>query len=235
MIMSIRTLCGCTALLAGSFLVIQAAPKDDLTQAIKQLADAGGYTWKATTESPQFNMGPTTGKIDKEGCALVSRAWGENTVQSAHHGDKAVTETQDGWRSLAELEADQGDNRGRFRARMLRNFEPPALEAGELLKAAGNLALSDGAYSAALSEAKVKEMMSFRGRGGAGQGPEISGAKGSVKFWVEKGMLKKYQYSVKGTMTWNNQDREMDRTTTVEISDVGTTKVELPAAAKAKL
>ena len=36
-------------------------------------------------------------------------------------------------------------------------------------------------------------------------------------------------------MNWNNQDREIDRTTTVEISDVGTTKVEMPAAAKAKL
>jgi len=233
--MNTKSLCGFTAMLAGSLLAVQAAPKDDLAKAIKQLADAGGYTWKATTESPQFNMGPTVGKIDKDGWALVSRTWGENTVQSAHHGEKAVTETQDGWRSLAELEADQADNRGRFRARMLRGFEPPALEAGSLLKAVGEVALSDGAYTASLPEEKVKELMTFRGRGAGGDGPQISGAKGSVKFWVEKGMLKKYQYAVEGTMTWNNQDREMDRTTTVEISEVGTTKVELPAAAKAKL
>jgi hypothetical protein len=232
--MRIRTLCSCSVLLAGSLMILHAAPKDDLANAIKKLADAGGYSWKATSESPQFNMGPTVGKIDKDGWALVSRTWGENTVQSVHQGEKGATETQDGWRSLAELEADQGDNRGRFRARMLRGFEPPAVEAGELLKAAGDLASSDGAHSASLSEAKVKELMSFRGRGG-GDGPEISGAQGSVKFWVENGILKKYQYSVKGTMNWNNQDREIDRTTTVEISDVGTTKVEMPAAAKAKL
>jgi hypothetical protein len=105
-----------------------------------------------------------------------------------------------------------------------------------LLKASGDLAMSDGAYSGSLSEAKVKELISFRGRGGgAGEGPEISGAKGSVKYWVEEGMLKKYQYSVQGSMNWNNQDREIDRTTTVEISDVGSTKVEVPEAAKAKL
>jgi hypothetical protein len=123
------------ALLAAT-LTLQAAPKDDLAGAIKKLADGGGYSWKATSESSQFNMGPTLGKIDKDGCALVSRSWGDNTIQSVHHGEKAATETQDGWRSLAELEADQADNRGRFRSRMLRNFEAPAVEAGELLKAA---------------------------------------------------------------------------------------------------
>jgi hypothetical protein len=234
--MKLTTLVNFTALLAGSMLLTQAAAKDDLTKAIKQLADAGGYAWKATSESPQFNMGPTIGKIDKDGCALVSRTWGENTTQSVHLGDKGATETQDGWRSLAELEADQGDNRGRFRARMLRAFEPPAAEAGELLQAAGDITMSEGAYAASLSEAKVKELISFRGRGaGGGEGPEISGAAGSVKFWTDKGMLKKYQYTVKGTMNLNNQDREIDRTTTVEISDVGTTKVELPEAAKAKI
>jgi hypothetical protein len=227
------TLCGVGALLAAT-LTLQAAPKDDLAGAIKKLADGGGYSWKATSESPQFNMGPTLGKIDKDGCALVSRSWGDNTIQSVHHGEKAATETQDGWRSLAELEADQADNRGRFRSRMLRNFEAPAVEAGEMLKAAGDLALSDGAYSASLSEAKVKDLMTFRARGG-GEGPEIKDAKGSVKFWVENGMLKKYQYSVQGTMNWNNEDREIDRTTTVEISNVGSTKVEVPEAAKAKL
>jgi hypothetical protein len=235
MIMRLTTLLTIAAGFAGSALLAHAAAKDDLAKAIQQLADAGGYSWKATTESPQFNLGPTLGKIDKNGCALVSRTWGDNTIQSAHMGDKAATETDDGWRSLAELEADQGDNRGRFRARMLSAFEPPAAEAAELLKGSGDVTTKDGAYAASLSEAKVKELMSFRRGAGSGEGPEISGAEGSVKFWIDQGMLKKYQYSVKGTMTWNNQDREIDRTTTVEISDVGNTKVELPEAAKAKL
>jgi hypothetical protein len=232
--MRIATLCSFSLLLAGSLVLTQAASRDDLAAAIKKLADGGGYSWKTTSESPQFNMGPTVGKIDKDGCALVSRTWGDNTIQSVHHGEKAATETQDGWRSLAELVADQADNRGRFRARMLSNFEAPSVEAGELLKATSDVALSDGAYSASLSEAKVKDLMTFRARGG-GEGPEIKGAKGSVKFWVENGMLKKYQYSVQGTMNWNNEDREIDRTTTVEISNVGSTKVEVPEAAKAKL
>jgi hypothetical protein len=121
-------------------------------------------------------------------------------------------------------------------ARMLRNFEPPAAEAAELLKAAADVKLSEGAFSGALAEEKVKELLSFRGRrGGGGDGPAVSGAEGSVKFWIENGMLKKYQYAVKGTVNWNNQDRDVDRTTTVEISDAGSTQVEVPEAAKAKL
>jgi hypothetical protein len=222
--------------MAGSLIFAQAAAKDDLEKAIKQLADAGGYSWKTTSESAQFNPGPTLGKMNKEGVTLLSRSFGDNTYQTVHQGDKAAMETQDGWRSLAELEADQGDNRGRFMARMLRNFEPPAAEAAGLLKAAADVKLSEGTFAGALAEEKVKELISFRRRGSAaGEGPAVSGAEGSVKFWIENGMLKKYQYAVKGTVNWDNQDRDVDRTTTVEISDVGSTQVEVPEAAKAKL
>jgi hypothetical protein len=36
-------------------------------------------------------------------------------------------------------------------------------------------------------------------------------------------------------MTFNGEDRDVNRTTTTEIKDVGTTKVEVPADAKPKL
>lgn len=230
-----KTFCSLSALIAASIVVIQADAKEDLSQAIKKLADGGGYTWKSTSESAQFNMGPTLGKIDQDGCALVSRTWGDNTIRSVHTGDQAATETQDGWRSLADLEADQGDNRGRFRARMLSSFRPPAEEAEAMLKGSSGLALSDGVYRAELKEETVKDLISFSGRGGGAPGMSINNANGSAKFWVEQGRLSKYQYTVRGTMNWNNQDRDIDRTTTVEISEVGTTKVEVPEAAKAKL
>ena len=76
--------------------------------------------------------------------------------------------------------------------------------------------------------------MRFRGRGG-NEGPEVSGAKGSAKFWVKDGVLSKYQYQVKGSMNFNGNDFDVDRTTTVEIKDVGTTKVAIPAEAQKKL
>jgi hypothetical protein len=56
-----------------------------------------------------------------------------------------------------------------------------------------------------------------------------------VKFWLKDGALSKYQFNVKGTMSFNGNDREIDRTTTVEIKDVGTTKLTVPEEAKKKL
>ena len=78
------------------------------------------------------------------------------------------------------------------------------------------------------------DMQLLGGRGG-GNGPEISGAKGSVKFWVKDGMLSKYEIKVQGKVSFNGNDRDVDRTTTVEIKDSGSTKIQLPEDAKKKL
>jgi hypothetical protein len=56
-----------------------------------------------------------------------------------------------------------------------------------------------------------------------------------VKFWLKDGVLTKYEVKVKGTVKWNDNDYENDRTTTVEIKDVGKTKLEVPDDAKKKV
>jgi hypothetical protein len=88
------------------------------------------------------------------------------------------------------------------------------------------------AYSGDLTEEGATSYVRF-GRGG--DGSTVSNAKGSVKFWLKDGVISKYEYKVKGTVTSNGNDREVDRATTVEIKDVGTTKVDVPAEAKKKL
>jgi len=60
-------------------------------------------------------------------------------------------------------------------------------------------------------------------------------SKGSVKFWVKNGQLIKYQFHVQGTVSFNGNDRDVDRTTTVEIKDVDTTKIQVSDDAKKKL
>ena len=67
---------------------------------------------------------------------------------------------------------------------------------------------------------------------GGGGGPTITDAKGSAKFWTKDGVLTKYEIKVSGKMDFNGQEMNQDRTTTVEITDIGTTKVEVPEAAK---
>jgi len=56
-----------------------------------------------------------------------------------------------------------------------------------------------------------------------------------VKFWLKEGALSKYEVKVKGTVSFNGNEFDNDRTTTVEIKDVGSTKVEVPAEARKKL
>jgi hypothetical protein len=63
----------------------------------------------------------------------------------------------------------------------------------------------------------------------------VSNAKGTVTFWLTDGKLVKFQTHVTGTVSFNGNDRDMDRTTTTEIKDVGTTKVEVADDAKKKL
>ena len=52
---------------------------------------------------------------------------------------------------------------------------------------------------------------------------------------MKDGQLTKYEYNVKGEMSFGGNDIDIDRTTTIEIKDVGSTKVEVPAEAKAKI
>jgi hypothetical protein len=164
---------------------------------------------------------------------------GENTVHAVLKGEKGAIRGSEGWQSLSEAAEDQsggggGGRGGRFTARMLQNYKAPAAEALDLISKSKEFKESDGVYSADLTEEGAKSLMRFGGRGGGG-GPDISGAKGSVKFWIKDGLISKFQTKVQGTVSFNGNDRDIERTTTVEIKDVGATKVDVPAEATKKI
>ena len=81
---------------------------------------------------------------------------------------------------------------------------------------------------------RVVPPLAFGGRR-AGKAPEPKNAKGSVKFWIKDGALTKYELKLSGTVNFNGDDRDIERTTTVEIKDVGATKFEVPDDARKKL
>jgi hypothetical protein len=119
-------------------------------------------------------------------------------------------------------------------ARRIQNFKAPAVQAQELAGKVKELKQDGDAYSGELSEDGAKSLLMFGGRGG-GNGPEVSGAKASVKFWVKDGLLAKYETKVKGTVSFGGNDRDVDRTTTIEIKDIGSTKIAVPEEAQKKL
>lgn len=228
---------GATVLFAGSLFAADSTPQDDVINAAKKLADSANYSWKATVTVPegsQFRPGPTEGKIEKDGFTYVSMSRRDTKTEIIMKGDKAAVNSPDnGWQALSELD-DQGP--GRFMGAMVRNFKSPAAQASELATNAASLKLDGDVYSGDLTENGAKSMLRFGGRrGGGGGGPEISNAKGSVKFWVKDGMLSKFEVKVQGSVSFNGNDRDIDRTTTTEITDVGATKVTVPDEAKKKL
>ena len=227
-------------LCATAFWVVSlhaaAAPKDDVINAAKKLGDQPNYSWKATVvvpENAQFRPGPTEGQTEKDGFTQVAWTFGDNTTHAVTKGDKGAVTNQDGvWDSLADVEKEEGF--GRFRAMMVRNLKTPAVQAADLATGAKDLKQDGNTYSGDLTEDAAKGLLAF-GRRAGGDGPGVSNAKGSVKFWLKDGALSRFEFKVKGTVNFNGNDRDVDRTTTVEIKDVGTTKVTVPDAAKKKL
>ena len=224
-----------TVMLAATAL-IAADAKEEVTGAAKKLASADGYSWKSTTETPgggggggggRGRLGPTQGKAAKDGTTHLSMERGDSTFEVVIKGEKGAIKGQEGWQSFSE--AGEGEGRGRF-VGMFRNYKAPAAEAQELAAKAKDLKKDGDAYSGQLDAEAVKALLT-RGRANA----EATGSKGSVKFWVKDGTLSKYEYNLQGTQTFNNNEREVNRTTTVEIKDVGKTKVEIPEEAKKKL
>lgn len=233
--MKTTILLGTITLVTLALNAAAATPKDEVIEAAKKLGDKPNYSWKQTVVVPEgapFRPGPTEGKTEKDGFTHVTTRFGDTTSQTVLKGDKAAFTNQSGdWESLAEVEGQEGF--GRFRAAMARNFKAPAIQAADLAAATQELKKEGDVYAADLTEEGAKALLSFGGRGGGGA--TASNAKGSVKFWIKDGLLSKYEYKVKGTRTFNNNEVEIDRTTTVEIMDVGATKIEIPEAAKKKL
>jgi hypothetical protein len=224
-------------LLAGllvSLSAYAAEPKEEVTAAAKKLGEAPNYSWKTTVKVPedsQFKPGPTDGKADKEGTILLTSSFGDNVIETVIKGEKGATTNQDGdWQSVDELEKET-EGFGRFRAGMIRNFKAPAPQVVDLANAAKELKKDGDAITGEFTPEGAKEFIRF-GRGG---GAAVNKAEGNVKFWVKDGTLTKYEYHVKGSVSFNGQDRDVDRTTTTEISKVGETKLVVPEVAKKKL
>ena len=235
-------------LAAGS---VMADSKDDVKAAAAALGSAANYTWQTTVDmgaNSPFQPGPTDGKTEKDGYTTVSMSFGDNTSMIVLKGTNAAVQSPDnGWQTVAE--ASQGDgggggfNPGMFAVRQAQNIKLPAVEAVDLAGLASDLKADGGKITGALTEDGAKGLASFGGRGRrgggpggpGGGGPQITNPKGTVTFWVTDGKLTKYSFHVTGTMNRGDQDMEIDRTTTVTVKDVGTTKVEVPADAKKKL
>jgi hypothetical protein len=230
-----KSLLACSATFLAAFS-LAAADKDDVKSAAQKLGASDNYSWTLTMESPQFTPGPTHGKTQKDGLVWQESTVQDNTIEAFAKDGKGAIKTDDGWKSFDEATKDEGDggfNFTRFMVMRLRNFKSPAAQAEEISGNTKDLTKTGDVYAGDLTEEGAKSLMMFRGRQG---GPAISNAKGTVKFWVKDGVLTKYQTKVTGTMkNRDGDDMDIDRTTTVEIKEVGATKITVPDEAQKKM
>lgn len=235
--MKTNLLLSAALLLAGSLSAADSSPKDQVADAAKKLGEKANYSWRTTVVVPEgsrWRPGPTEGQTEKGGVTHLTMTFGDNSSQAFLKGDKgAVTNPDGGWQSLADMENAEGP--GRFWARMLKAFKAPAAQATDILADTKELKKEGDAYAGELTEEGAKLLLTFRSRGATGEGPTASEAKGNVKFWLKDGVIAKYETKVTGKVKFNDNERDVDRTTTTEIKDVGATKVEVPEEAKKKL
>ncbi len=230
---------------AASFTALAADPKAELSAAAAKLAAASSYAWTSSTEidpAGNFTQAPLNGKTEKDGYTHIRTKMQDNDVEVAMKAGKTAIKTQDGWRSTEEMAAAAqggGGGRGGFGAARYAT-SAPFVQMTNILARAKEVKSADGKYSVDFTPENATALAAVGGRGGRGGGggnaPAPRNASASATFWLKEGIIAKYELKTKATTS--NQDGEdvtRSRTTTVEIKEVGTAKVAVPAEAKGKL
>ena len=240
----------------------RADAKAEVTAAAQKLADAENYSWTSSSEAAGGGGGgggggantTAEGKAQKDGLVQLDLKLRNGSVQAFLQGDRGAIGTNDGtgatqWQSIAEAAASQGGGGGggggqgarrggnpsRMIANLVKNYHAPAQQALDLAKQSTDLQKADdGSYKGTLSPDNAKALIQRRARGGD---VDIKDAKATVTFHLDDaGELTGYQFNVQATIPRDGgDDIHIDRTTKVQIKDVGKTTIDVPAEAKAKM
>jgi hypothetical protein len=239
--------------MAARAALVSADPPDDIKAGLQKLADAQNYSWTTKIENANgggFGSGTTDGKAQQDGLTYVHMNRRNTDFEIYIEGQKIAVKGQDGtWQSLDDAaNADDGNggpNPMRFMSIMLRNFKSPIQQAKDQADKLTNIQKTDNGYSADLSPDAAKAVLNpFAGRPATtnpddnNNAPQIdvSDAKASVTFSIQDGAVTKIVMHVTGSISFNGGDpRDVDRTTTTDFSNVGSTTIDVPDDAKAKL
>jgi hypothetical protein len=236
-----QILLGAATVLASA-VIVHADAKDDLKAAADKLAAAPSYSFTTDTENANgqgFGTGKSTGKVEKDGYTfLTTPGFQGGETQILIKGDKVAIKLQDTWQTPDEMAAAMGGGGGgggfNFGAMIANRLKDPIGQAAKNIDKIQNLTLADGVYTGDLSGDDASAAMAG-GFGRGGQAPQFTNPKISYKFWITDGVISKAEVHTTGSMDRGGNPVDIDRTATTEITDVGTTKVDAPAEAVAKI
>jgi hypothetical protein len=214
-------------------LAAEDAHQKIVLDAASKLAGRSGYSWVSTSQAAEgtenLRQGPTHGVTQLNGLTYVTFALGESTIEMAFHGDKAAIKWEDRWRGLNDLTGEDA-----WIAERLKSYLFAAQEAGFLATHSLNLKqTAEDTFSGDLKPQAITTLLS-RGRRTVHEAPDMTG---TVQFRIADGSITRYEFTLRGRRSLGEDQREivMDRTTVVEIKDVGSDKIAVPGEAIKKL
>ena len=211
--------------------------KSQVTKAVQQVGDKANYSWATSTKESDGRAGPlgvVEGQAEKGGVTGLNFSVSGIPVQVFMKGDKGTAKVFEGWQTFDEVAAAGGSAQAVIR--YLRAYKAPVAECTSLIGNSKEFKETDGALTGELQPAAVKELLLMGARQKEGEAsPKTADTKGSVKFWIKDGALTKFEVTIQGKVTSGERENVINRTTTVEIKNVGETKMDVPADAKAKL
>ena len=243
-------------LIAFGLLVLgmAGAARDSVTAAATALGKAANYTWQTLQDFGPNSQYQTDGKTEKDGFTVVSMNIMSNTFGFVRKGTNFVIQLPDsGWQTVAEATQasrgglGSGDRGPGMIIPTVATLQLPAVEVTNLIALASDWKVEGEKITGTLTEDGAKAILGDRGRrngwesaprgtGGSGLQAFASNAKGTVTFWVADGVLTKYQTHITGSMDYGlGKSTGVDRTKTVTVKDVGTTKVVVPDDARKQL
>lgn len=218
--------------------------KATLTAAAKKLAESSSVQWQTSTRSdgagPFAGASTSTGQYERDGTLWFASESPQTSLEFARKGDKIAVVLDGNWMTLEQAAARSGGGRGGaqgggFNRALIVDFKPPTSEIEALIgKAtgflqAGNTVTAELTPDAALEQANAGSPAG--GRGGRG-GPPPKEPKGTLTVSLKEGRLASYTLAVSAVRTVRGNDEKQTRTTTTTFTEVGSTRVALPADAK---
>jgi hypothetical protein len=228
--------------LSARTALVSASSQDDIRAAIQKVADASNYSWTVVSVD-RFRSVDSDGKVQKDGLTYLHFDEGDGGIYAYIKGDRiAVKLPQGEWQTIDEAVKAEGANgqpsEMRSIADGLRSLPTPIAMAQKRYKDLTNIQKTDDGYSADLTPEEVREFFPASTTNPSDPHPwriEVN-AKISVAFSIQDGMVTKMKMQQTGSYTVDGGDkRDVDSTTTVTFTNVGTTTIDVPAEAQAKL
>lgn len=220
-----------------------AEPADVLKAAVEKLARGSNYTWTTTFSFPNspLHPGPINGRIDAAGYTLLDQKIGRNDFEAVIKDGLGIIKLPVGWLSAAEIAA--GNPPGAINpavlvSSVLFNIRKPDVEAADLVRMGAVFTVDDkGAFTMYLKEDAALTLLRYGITGRPNPvTPPFKEAKGTIKFWIDNGALNKYEIKLQAKLppSAHNNTVDFNPTTTVVITNIGVTKVVVPADALQK-